>query len=465
MTRFIDALMSMRRLTYLSGGVPGLLLSAGSGAVFLVGGMRVIDHTITMGTLVAFIAYQMRLVWPIQALMGLYASLASARVSLRAREARFSMRRSDVVESPDAVALPTVRGRITLERRRRSRSDAAAPVLDRVSLDVSRRRTSGDRRAQRRRQVDDRRPPRSAARSAQRTRPARRRRPPLGASRRRSAPRARRRPGAVRVSTRRSPRTFGMRGPTATDDECQRRGRCGRSRAAARPVCRTGSTRARASAGARCRPANGSALAIARAFLADPAVLVLDEATGALDPATEAQVATGYEAVMARSHDDHHHAPSGARAPRRSRASCSSAAASSRRERPRRCWDSGLVLRRTSFRRAHWRKRTSACGSRSTDAPFAGRTGRGVTVALLDSGVHGDHPHVGGVRGGASFSRGPTPTISSIASATERRLPRRSAKKVPPSISLRRGSSTGNWRRTSTCSRARFAGRRMKARS
>ena len=40
------------------------------------------------------------------------------------------------------------------------------------------------------------------------------------------------------------------------------------------------------------------------------------------------------------------------------------------------------------------------------DAPYAGRTGRGVTVALLDSGVHGDHPHVGGVRGGASFLAG-----------------------------------------------------------
>jgi ABC-type multidrug transport system fused ATPase/permease subunit len=39
-------------------------------------------------------------------------------------------------------------------------------------------------------------------------------------------------------------------------------------------------------------------LAIARAFLANPAVLVLDEATGALDPATEAQVVSGYEAVM-----------------------------------------------------------------------------------------------------------------------------------------------------------------------
>ena len=37
------------------------------------------------------------------------------------------------------------------------------------------------------------------------------------------------------------------------------------------------------------------------------------------------------------------------------------------------------------------------------DALFAGRTGRGVTVAVLDSGIHGDHPHVGGVQGGMSF--------------------------------------------------------------
>ena len=40
------------------------------------------------------------------------------------------------------------------------------------------------------------------------------------------------------------------------------------------------------------------------------------------------------------------------------------------------------------------------------DEPFVGRTGRGVTVALLDSGVHAEHPHVGGVRGGVSFLSG-----------------------------------------------------------
>jgi ABC-type multidrug transport system fused ATPase/permease subunit len=40
-------------------------------------------------------------------------------------------------------------------------------------------------------------------------------------------------------------------------------------------------------------------LAIARAFLADPAVLIMDEATGALDPSSETAVLDGYDRVMA----------------------------------------------------------------------------------------------------------------------------------------------------------------------
>jgi hypothetical protein len=38
------------------------------------------------------------------------------------------------------------------------------------------------------------------------------------------------------------------------------------------------------------------------------------------------------------------------------------------------------------------------------DPPFAGRTGRGVVVAVLDSGIHAGHPHVGTVQGGVSFA-------------------------------------------------------------
>ena len=37
---FVGALMSMQRLTYLSGGLPGLILSPGTGAVFVYGGSR-----------------------------------------------------------------------------------------------------------------------------------------------------------------------------------------------------------------------------------------------------------------------------------------------------------------------------------------------------------------------------------------------------------------------------------------
>jgi ATP-binding cassette, subfamily B, bacterial len=80
---FVNAVMGMQRMTYFGGGLPGVLLSVGSAIVFLYGGSRVIAGTLTLGTFGAFPAYQMRLFAPAQALMGLYASLATAGVSWR----------------------------------------------------------------------------------------------------------------------------------------------------------------------------------------------------------------------------------------------------------------------------------------------------------------------------------------------------------------------------------------------
>ncbi|MFN8573860.1 MAG: ABC transporter ATP-binding protein [Gemmatimonadaceae bacterium] len=130
--RFVDALMRMRRLTYLSGGLPGLVLAAGSALVFFVGGTRVIHGVITMGTLVAFVAYQMRLFGPVQSLMGLYTSLANVRVSIR-RINEILDAPIDVVESSQAIALPECRGEVEL-RGVTMHHDRGATVLERVSF-------------------------------------------------------------------------------------------------------------------------------------------------------------------------------------------------------------------------------------------------------------------------------------------------------------------------------------------
>ena len=111
---FVDSLMKMQRLRYLSGGLPGLLLSASTAVVFLYGGSRVIDDVITLGTFTAFMAYQMRLIGPVQGLMGLYTGLATARVSLR-RVHELLDEPIEVVDAESPAALEPVRGELVFE--------------------------------------------------------------------------------------------------------------------------------------------------------------------------------------------------------------------------------------------------------------------------------------------------------------------------------------------------------------
>lgn len=114
-TAFIDALMSMQLWSYLSGSVPGLLLSLGYAVVFIYGGHRVIDGTLTLGTFVAFMAYQMRVLQPVQALMGLYSSLATVQVSL-SRVHELLDTPPDIVDPVAPIPLPDVSGAIEFDR-------------------------------------------------------------------------------------------------------------------------------------------------------------------------------------------------------------------------------------------------------------------------------------------------------------------------------------------------------------
>jgi len=79
---FLDALMRMQLTSFLSGAVPGTVLTLSIAAIFLYGGKLVIDGTLSTGALVALTSYHLRLLAPIQNLMTLYTNLVSGGVSL-----------------------------------------------------------------------------------------------------------------------------------------------------------------------------------------------------------------------------------------------------------------------------------------------------------------------------------------------------------------------------------------------
>jgi ATP-binding cassette subfamily B protein len=130
---FVETMLQVQVASFMTGALPGTILTIATAAVFLFGGWQIIQGTMTIGTLVAFMAYHTRLLSPVQNLMSLTASLASARVSLGRIFELFDTR-AEVVEAPDAVPLPPVQGAIRLEGV--SIRHDRAPVLEDVSLEI-----------------------------------------------------------------------------------------------------------------------------------------------------------------------------------------------------------------------------------------------------------------------------------------------------------------------------------------
>jgi ATP-binding cassette subfamily B protein len=129
---FIATLMGVQRVQYLTGGVPSQLIAIGTAAAFFYGGWRVIEGTLTLGALATFLAYQARVVAPVQALMGLYGALATARVSWR-RVAELLGTPPEVTDRPDATPQPTAEGAIEFDAVSVA-FGRGADVLDRVSF-------------------------------------------------------------------------------------------------------------------------------------------------------------------------------------------------------------------------------------------------------------------------------------------------------------------------------------------
>ena len=131
---FVDALLSMQLVSFFAGALPGMVLTLSTALVFLYGGKLVIDGVMTVGGLVAFMAYHMRLLAPVQNLMGLYTSVTSARVSLN-RVFEILDSPVEVNQAPDAVELHQVKGDIEFENVT-LKYDRETVVLDSVSFNI-----------------------------------------------------------------------------------------------------------------------------------------------------------------------------------------------------------------------------------------------------------------------------------------------------------------------------------------
>ncbi len=133
-SRFLHSLLSMQMTAFLASALPGTVLTVSIAIVFLYGGKLVIDNHLTVGWLVAFMAYHMRLLGPVQILLGTYTNLLTGGVSL-GRVFEFLDVPVEVRESPSALAASGLRGNIIFDRVR-FRFSEDVPVLEDVSFQI-----------------------------------------------------------------------------------------------------------------------------------------------------------------------------------------------------------------------------------------------------------------------------------------------------------------------------------------
>jgi ABC-type multidrug transport system fused ATPase/permease subunit len=114
----------------------GFLPQLGLAALLFVGGRRVIDGTMTLGDFTAFYTYLLMLLGPMRWL-GMSLGMAQRATASGARVFQILDRRPEIVTPDDAPPLPAGSGRVTFEHVTLQYDGATTPALRDVTLDVA----------------------------------------------------------------------------------------------------------------------------------------------------------------------------------------------------------------------------------------------------------------------------------------------------------------------------------------
>jgi ABC-type bacteriocin/lantibiotic exporter with double-glycine peptidase domain len=131
---FVNSVTRLEMLSYLGSSASAASTFLGSALVTLYGGYLVIEGKMTIGSLVAFSAYQMRAFSPLQALIDLYLRLQRAGVSVD-RIFEFLDLPTESDSAQGTQRLPEVRGEIEFRHVSFSH-DPAVPILDDLSFKI-----------------------------------------------------------------------------------------------------------------------------------------------------------------------------------------------------------------------------------------------------------------------------------------------------------------------------------------
>jgi ATP-binding cassette subfamily B protein len=132
---YLGRVLRQQWVTYSTGSLAGFLGHVATAATFVLGGWYVLQGHLSVGTLVAFVAYLGRSAGSAASMAALYTGYQRARVSLTRVEELLDL--PCVSESPRAIAVPAdARGALRFESVSVSAFIEGRPVLDGVSVDI-----------------------------------------------------------------------------------------------------------------------------------------------------------------------------------------------------------------------------------------------------------------------------------------------------------------------------------------